>query len=301
MPSFSTPRNTAPPSSQPATSPTHAGSESPVAPPYSPITPILHSAALPAPTAVFLSNHTDPVAASSSFPPHRQPTPIDESTNPDTIALRAALAALQIQRVRAEKALRVLQKQKSVALKDPVGFGRKMGEGRIKGEGSGDPKGSTLRAIAAFEDTSTRKAMGNTRESEGALTSDDDDDDEEDEEDGGALNEEREGEITLENFGAIPSPQTVVRCPPINWAKYHVAGEALDKLHQEQQRNPDEGQPMGSIATQSAPAARGSMTAPVLSGGRERTRRQSHPVAAPYSPWKDELVAKPAAHQRPAR
>lgn len=27
----------------------------------------------------------------------------------------------------------------------------------------------------------------------------------------------------------------MVRCPPIEWAKYHVVGEALDKLHMEQQ------------------------------------------------------------------
>ncbi|KAG7292223.1 hypothetical protein NEMBOFW57_002258 [Staphylotrichum longicolle] len=32
----------------------------------------------------------------------------------------------------------------------------------------------------------------------------------------------------------LPKPQTVVRCPPINWAQYGVVGDSLDKLHAEQ-------------------------------------------------------------------
>ncbi|KAF4547598.1 Hypothetical protein D9617_39g039330 [Elsinoe fawcettii] len=32
-------------------------------------------------------------------------------------------------------------------------------------------------------------------------------------------------------FPPIPEPQHVVRCPPINWEKYHVVGEPLDRMH----------------------------------------------------------------------
>ncbi|KAK3949766.1 hypothetical protein QBC32DRAFT_348340 [Pseudoneurospora amorphoporcata] len=41
----------------------------------------------------------------------------------------------------------------------------------------------------------------------------------------------------------LPKPQTVVRCPPINWAQYAVVGESLDKLHREQLAAPTLGVP----------------------------------------------------------
>ena len=43
------------------------------------------------------------------------------------------------------------------------------------------------------------------------------------------------------SFPPIPLPQNIVRCPPVNWAKYHVIGESLDKLHAEQQNRPSQG------------------------------------------------------------
>lgn len=39
-------------------------------------------------------------------------------------------------------------------------------------------------------------------------------------------------------FPPIPEPQEVVRCPPIEWAKYNIVGESLDKLHRQQQLHP---------------------------------------------------------------
>ena len=41
----------------------------------------------------------------------------------------------------------------------------------------------------------------------------------------------------------LPKPQTVVRCPPINWAQYAVVGDSLDKLHREQLTAPTLGAP----------------------------------------------------------
>ena len=71
-------------------------------------------------------------------------------------------------------------------------------------------------------------------------------------------------------FGTIPASQNVVRCPPVNWDKYHVVGESLDRLH-EQQRN-----------------------FPGVTD--EQIRRSGHPpkhmIAAPYRPGIDRLEEK---------
>lgn len=67
------------------------------------------------------------------------------------------------------------------------------------------------------------------------------------------------------SFPPVPRPQTVFRCPPVNWAKYHVVGEALDALHAEQTARPSS----GLEATGSA------------------TRAPLHVLAAPYSPFTD--------------
>ena len=83
------------------------------------------------------------------------------------------------------------------------------------------------------------------------------DDDEEDSEQG-----EAEGEENKSKFGTIPKPQNVVRMPPINWAKYHIVGEPLDKMHEEQRNRPFAGVPRQD-ANQRAP---------------------EHFIAAPYRP-----------------
>ncbi|KAK3396488.1 hypothetical protein B0T20DRAFT_417936 [Sordaria brevicollis] len=53
----------------------------------------------------------------------------------------------------------------------------------------------------------------------------------------------------------LPKPQTVVRCPPINWAQYAVVGESLDKLHREQLTAPTLGQPAVFGGGGSSPSA----------------------------------------------
>ncbi|KIW14729.1 hypothetical protein PV08_07513 [Exophiala spinifera] len=39
-------------------------------------------------------------------------------------------------------------------------------------------------------------------------------------------------------FGKLPSAQQVFRTPPIEWAKYHIVGEPLDRMHEVQQHYP---------------------------------------------------------------
>lgn len=66
-------------------------------------------------------------------------------------------------------------------------------------------------------------------------------------------------------FPSIPLPQDVVRCPPIEWAKYNIVGESLDKLHRDQQARP---------------------------GDAVSSQRDSI-VAAPYNPFLDKLDPRP--------
>jgi len=69
------------------------------------------------------------------------------------------------------------------------------------------------------------------------------------------------------SFGKLPIAQDVTRCPPVEWAKYHIAGEPLDRMHEVQQHYPGytEDQYDGS------------------------DRPQPHVIAAPYRPFVDKL------------
>ncbi|KAL2037276.1 hypothetical protein N7G274_009965 [Stereocaulon virgatum] len=146
-----------------------------------------------------------------SLPPSK---PISESENPDAIALRAAMSILQVQRQQALRDMRTLERQKNLALSDPEEFARGVAEGRVRSRGTAGilPTPST-----------TNDEVGDEAEerSEG----------EEEAVDG------KERHV----FGEIPSAQNVVRMPPVNWAQYHVVGESLDRLHEEQLLRPTVG------------------------------------------------------------
>ncbi|KAJ4417763.1 hypothetical protein N0V85_001697 [Neurospora sp. IMI 360204] len=64
----------------------------------------------------------------------------------------------------------------------------------------------------------------------------------------------------------LPKPQTVVRCPPINWAQYAVVGESLDKLHREQITAPTLGVP-AVLSPGGVYEFRGTATAAGTAGG----------------------------------
>lgn len=69
-------------------------------------------------------------------------------------------------------------------------------------------------------------------------------------------------------FENPPAPQNVVRCPPINWAKYHIVGEPLEKLHDQQRMRPSPGQ---------------------IQRDEEREMAKECFVAKPFDPWSDRL------------
>lgn len=84
----------------------------------------------------------------------------------------------------------------------------------------------------------------------------------------------KSGKKATEKWPQIPARQNVVRAPAINWSQYAVVGESLDKLHEDQRKNPAEGVPR-----QITPDGRVND----VEGGKQR----SAAIAAPYDPLKD--------------
>lgn len=166
--------------------------------------------------------------------PEPSPVPISESDNADVIALRSAISLLQFQKQKALHDIKALDELKRAAAADPEGFSRELLAGNL------------TQPDHQFIDTEITMK----------------DDDEEDSEQG-----EAEGEENKSKFGTIPKPQNVVRMPPINWAKYHIVGEPLDKMHEEQRNRPFAGVPRQD-ANQRAP---------------------EHFIAAPYRPLTDRI------------
>ena len=203
------------------------GSESPSGPPYSPITPVLPSATL-APAGVSRSEQSQRVAVERPMP-----IPISESDNSDAIALRSAISILQIQRQQAVRDLKTLEQQKNLATSDPEKFATVLASGGVKKTSKDDVLGlwsTEYMDDQAVPDEKGLKVLGDPA------------------------------------FGPFPKPQNIVRCPPINWAKYHIVGEALDKLHEEQVSHPTLGEPQRDT---------------------ELGRPPEHMIAAPYRPWTD--------------
>lgn len=233
-------------------------SQSPKAPPISPITPAAQFA-VPA-----TSFSPDQPTSPRTVPPPRpgwssqqrpeyisQPPSISvaEDDNIDAIALRAAIYTLQIQKEKSLRDIRTLQKLKSAAGQDPEAFLNEYTSGRLRHEQNGrDPLGAT------FEDNAG--------------------DDEE--------TEETRPEFGTSAYPVIPSRQNVVRCPPVNWAKYEILGAPLDRLHEAQRMRPSPGEPARDGDIWKGPIP------------------NEHSIYAPYDPFKDRFVnAQPQQSVQP--
>ncbi|KGO42699.1 hypothetical protein PEX1_057290 [Penicillium expansum] len=238
----------------------------PPRPPYSPVTPVFaHLApvasnepsivpppASPSPTSHLPPqtypnySHTRPPPPNPPvFKPRPPPVPISESENPDAIALRSAISILQMQKQQSLRDIQALDRMKEAAAADPEGFAHELAAGRLKTEDHG--------AVIQFSE-------------------DDAGDDEENEE--GSKRTNPDGS-PASNFGHIPVPQNIVRMPPINWAKYQVVGEPLDRMHEEQLNRPSSGEP-------------------------GRGRAPEHVLASPYRPLVDQLEG-PSRLGRPSK
>ncbi|KAF2831643.1 hypothetical protein CC86DRAFT_141830 [Ophiobolus disseminans] len=232
-------------------------SASPDRPPVSPITPRasiaqLNRTELPRPAPL-------PVATFRQQPPS---VAISESENPDAIALRSAISLLQLQREKSRQDLKALAELKSVAVSDPLGFARSIQENRAQAARSySDILTPTL---ANLTDAASDDAPG-VKEVEQAAAA------RKDSADVGAT-------AAKSTFPAIPQPQNIVRCPPVNWAKYHVVGEPLDKMHEEQKKWPGHSEP------------------PRLQSGQ---RAPPHAIVSPYSPLTDGIGKTKPTSQTP--
>lgn len=177
-----------------------------------------------------------PTLAQSQLPPgdapeqwldEPEPLPVSLEDNPDAIALRATLSLLQMQRQQSLRDIRDLDRTKQKALKDPKSFVDDLKAGKLQ-----KPKPTQISFDDAEEsDEDVKNPEGSSR------------------------------------YGQLPNPQEVVRCPPIEWSKYHIVGQSLDTLHEIQQRYPG-------------------ITEETLVEG---VQPQSHEIAAPYRPFIDKL------------
>jgi len=190
-------------------------------------------------------------------PPPSQP--ISMSDNPDAIALRAAMSILQIQRQQALRDMKTLEQQKIKASADPEAFARGVSEGRIQARGV---QGIIPTADEQDQDEDSEVDVSSDNPGSTRVGGD-----------GGKV----------ELFGTIPSAQNVVRMPPVNWAKYHIVGESLDKLHEEQRARPSPGQPLRDENL------------------RPRERAPESVIAAPYNPWVDKVGEKPTRTRNGAK
>ncbi|KAL4786260.1 hypothetical protein BJX76DRAFT_129840 [Aspergillus varians] len=223
----------------------------PPRPPYSPVTPvfahltpsatnsthpIVPPATSPSPTSQvppynsILSSLQPPLPP--SFAPEPPPVPISESENPDAIALRSAISILQLQKQQSLRDIQTLEKMKEAAAEDPEKFARELAAGKLSRK---DQAG-----VIDFnhdEDTDNEDAEIPDAEARGGS-----------------------------GIGTLPEPQNVVRMPPVNWAKYQVVGESLDKMHEEQLRRPSASEPR-----------------------RDEVPAPEYTLASPYRPLVDKL------------
>ena len=125
--------------------------------------------------------------------------PIDLEDNPDAMATRAAISILQMQRQQTLKDMKDLNKTKQAALQQPEAFMHELRAGKL------------------------------TPRSRDGVNVDVDGDESDDEQ----VNTESDSP-----FNHMPAAQNVVRAPPIEWSKYHIVGEPLDRMHEVQRQYP---------------------------------------------------------------
>lgn len=201
--------------------------------------------------------------APTEYIPQPPNLPFSSEDATDAIALRAAISTLQFQKMKAKDDLKTLESIKQLALDDPNHFKTELAAGRLN---ESRPKLGDLQAILDGSDDEEEDVddeqevkLGASRDDEGAEQN--------------TANIAPKKEIskspsptkdadTAKSFPRIPGPQSVVRMPPVNWDKYGIVGEPLEKMHAQQQKWPGGGPHMG---------------------GRE------HTIAAPYSPFLDDL------------
>lgn len=270
----------------------------PVPEPLSPqFRPIHSTTPIPPPTIptfhrqTFTHKQHPPQVQSIPQPP--PPEPVDFNENVDVIALESAILLLQRQKQQAEEDIRQLQRIKQEATSKPSEFVKDLASGKV---GQGPQDLAPERGGGAGDDESDDE-------------DDEDEDDEDDDEESDSEMEDRDGgEASSSGLGPspmkatskgkavaapqprqppppswanLPTPQDVVRMPAINWSKYAVVGESLDKLHREQLAKPTLGTPGTVAADGKAYEFKG--------GPNPDDGKKSVGIAAPYDPLHDKI------------
>ncbi|KAL9056312.1 MAG: hypothetical protein Q9162_003003 [Coniocarpon cinnabarinum] len=206
-------------------------------PPVSPITPT--------------ASHVDPAEAASidtkfpyalpadngRFMQRPESLPIDEDQNFDAIALKSSLATLELQKQKARQDMLKLRDIRDGGLQSPERFKDDLVSGRLTYEAR--PQNALQATLEGGNDSS-----------------DEGDDD-------GDTHAGKREHASMK----IPGPQNIVRCPPINWEKYHIIGEPLDRMHEDQRIRPTPGQPWSEEREA------------VASGSYEPSRDKSAPIS----------------------
>ncbi|KAK7745312.1 hypothetical protein SLS53_002808 [Cytospora paraplurivora] len=300
------PRPAAPTNASRNSTPAQAGSSSsgsgePAAPVPEPLSPQfrpISTTPIPPPTIPGFASgrqtftHKDHPPQVESVPRPPPPEPIDFRDNVDVIALESAILLLQRQKKQAEEDIRQLRRIKEEAIARPSEFVSDLAAGRV---GTGD-RGAAGGADEDDDDSDEESDDGNGGDASG------------DENDNGlkpspmaastsskgkaaARSGSNAGSGSSDNAAAsqppwatLPKPQDVVRMPAINWTKYAVVGESLDRLHTEQLARP----------TLGTPAVAGANGAYEFRGGTNPDDGKWAGVSAPYDPLKDKLKPKGA-------
>jgi hypothetical protein len=249
------------------------------------------------------------VIAAPPPPPPPPPAAIaDEADNTDVVALRSAVALLQLQREAARRDIKALDGMRRAALEDPEGYVRALlarvkagggGGGGGDGGDGGDLLAPTIRHLQAALGEDAPQLQAPAGDAQAGAEDDEDEYDEDDEmdvdddgataPDAGPAHAAPASKTDADRFPAPPRAQNIYRMPPINWGKYRVVGAALDRLHEDQRARPAGG----------APTLVPAVTGPLDGGGGGTGPR--HELAAPYRPMVDaaRLAAGAAGVEHP--
>lgn len=273
--------------------------------------------------------------AEAPLPP--APLPIDFASNTDVLALQSTIAILQLQKKRATADIQALQQAKVAALAQPEAFLRqlqgiqqgiqqgkgsaaddsdsdsdsdsgsdnKMGDGdEVKKDDanlspkSNGPSNSTLTAPPPGRRIATAKGRLQHQQSASSQTSSSDTAP-------ATAAASAAPAPSLPDLRKLPQPQNIVRMPPINWNKYAVVGEGLEKLHADQLRRPPVGAP--AAATLLPHSGQNEQALYTFQGGLENAAAAAalapvapdyHGIASPYDPLKDVLGPEGTADAR---
>ncbi len=174
--------------------------------------------------------------------------PVGLNENSDAIALKAALSILQLQKQQSQRDIKQLDKMRAAASEAPEAFVDALKAGKLNK--------APPRSLVDLDD----EAESDEEKPDNRVADSD--------------KSERHCD-----FGQFPNPQSVIRAPPINWAKYHIVGKSLDKLHDEQRQRPEPGSPRRD----------------------EYGRPPEHVIAAPYRPFVDKLEPVPDSTRKESK